>query len=135
MLLGAISIASAQTQGALLGEPLNIYIDTHLPNSHPLKKELVKKLIRSGKVVLVTLPEKADLILDLDETGRGLSQCASIWNQSNCGNRGRAVLKSRQTGQELWSEEKGGAWQMSGWSGGSVGKKLGEDLVKFLSKH
>jgi hypothetical protein len=114
----------------------SLYIDTHLPNSHPLKKELADKLKQSGKVVIVTLPEKADLILDLEQTGRGVSSCSgSIFFSGACGNRGRAVLKNRQTGDELWSEEKGGARQMSGWSAGMVGRKLGDDVVRFLKNY
>jgi hypothetical protein len=114
----------------------SLYIDTQLPNSHPLKKELADKLKQSGKVMIVLLPEKADLILDLEQTGRGVSACSgSIIFPAACGNRGRAVLKNRQTGEELWSEESGGPWQMSGWSAGMVGRKLGNDLVKFLTRY
>jgi len=112
----------------------SLYVDTHLPNSHPLKKELVDKLQQSGKVKIVTLPGKADLVLELDETGRSLGTCTTgIF--VDCGHRGRALLKARQTGEELWSEEKGGGWQWSGWSAGMVGRKLGNDLVKFLSQY
>jgi hypothetical protein len=111
----------------------SLYIDTHLSNSHPLKRELIEKLKQSGTVMIVTLPDKADLILDLEQTGRSLGMCAGgILFSSACGHRGRVVLKSRQTGEELWSEEKGGAWQWSGWSAGTVGRKLGEDVVRFL---
>ena len=113
----------------------NLYVDTNLPNAHPLKRELVEKLKHSGRVTIVTLPENADLILILDQTGRSLGTCASIWLQSECGHRGRLVLRNRQTGEEMWSEEKGGAWQWSGWSDTKVGRKLGNDLVKFLSQH
>src|ERR1035437_2280064 len=111
----------------------SLYIDTTLPNAHPLKKELVDKLKQSGKVKIVTLPEKADLVLDLEETGRSLGTCtAGIF--VDCGHRGRAVLKSHHSGEELWSEEKGGGWQWSGWSAAAVGRKLGNDLSKFLAE-
>jgi len=113
----------------------SLYVDTNLPNAHPLKRELIEKLKRSGRVTIVTLPEKADLILILDQTGRSLGACASIWLHSECGHRGRVVLRSRQTGEEMWSEEKGGGLQWSGWSDTKVGRKLGDDLVKFLSQH
>jgi hypothetical protein len=110
----------------------SLYIDTTLPNAHPLKKELVDKLKQSGEVKIVTLPEKADLVLDLEETGRSLGTCtAGIF--VDCGHRGRAVLKSRHSGEELWSEEKGGGWQWAGWSAAAVGRKLGDDLSKFLA--
>jgi hypothetical protein len=112
-----------------------LYIDTPLPNAHPLKRELVDKLQHSGKVKIVTLPEKADLILSLEQTGRGVSACSGgIIFSGACGNRGRAVLKSRNTGEELWSEEKGGGWQWAGWSAAMVGRKLGDDLSKFLAE-
>jgi hypothetical protein len=111
----------------------SLYIDTNLPNAHPLKRELMDKLQRSGKVKLVTVPEKADLILSLEETGRSLGTCtAGIF--VDCGHRGRAVLKSRHSGEELWSEEKGGGWQWSGWSAAAVGRKLGNDLSNFLAE-
>jgi hypothetical protein len=104
-----------------------IYIDTRLPNAHPTKTELVAKLQKSGKVTLVNLPDQADLILILDQTER-------LWSGGGNGNRGRVILKDRRTGEEMWSEEKGGGWQMSGWSAGSVGRKLGDDLLKFLKQ-
>jgi hypothetical protein len=117
----------------------SLYINSPLPNSHPLKKELVEKLKQSGKVVIVTLSEKADLILDLEQSGRGVRSCngniANVILSSACGNRGKAVLKSRQTGEELWSEEKGGPYQWSGFSAAKVGRKLGDDLIKFLSQN
>jgi len=77
----------------------------------------------------VNLPEQAQLILQLDQAGR--LDCSF---NTACGNRGSAVLKDRLTGDELWSEENGGAWQMSGWSRAAVWRKLGDELVKFLSK-
>lgn len=113
-----------------------LYIDTHLPDSHLLKKKLIEKLNQSRMVTIVTLPDKADLVLDLEQTGRSLGMCAGgIFFSSACGHRGRVVLKSRLTGEELWGEEKGGAWQMSGWSDAKVGRQLGNDLIKFLSHY
>src|SRR5580658_2145483 len=100
----------------------SLYVDTNLPNAHPLKRELVEKLKQSGRVTIVTLPEKADLILILEQTGRSLGACASIWLHSECGHRGRVVLRNRQTGEEMWSEEKGGGMQWSGWSDTKVGR-------------
>ncbi len=120
-LLLCVAGASADAQ--------TIYIDTRLPNAHPMKKELVAKLQKWGKVTIVNLPEQAELILLLDQTGR--LDCSF---NTACGNRGSVVLRNRLTGDELWSEEKGGAWQMSGWSAGAVGRKLGDDLVKFLKQ-
>jgi hypothetical protein len=126
MALLLLSVLAAHGQQSL-------YIDTTLPNAHPLKKELVDKLKQSGKVKIVTLPEKADLVLDLEETGRSLGTCTTgIF--VDCGHRGRALLKNRQSGEELWSEEKGGGWQWSGWSAGMVGRKLGNDLNKYLAE-
>ena len=109
----------------------SIYLDTHLPTAHPMKREFLQKLHQWGNATIVNLPEQADLILQLDQTDK-LGGLASVWTVR--GNAGCAVLKDRRTGEELWSETKGGAWQMSGWSTAAVGKKLGDDLVKFLAK-
>ena len=81
-----------------------IYIDTHLPNSHPMKKELLEKLHKWGKVTVVNLPDQADLILQLDQTDK-LGGLISVWTVR--GNAGCAVLKDRRTGEELWSETHG----------------------------
>ena len=124
----SLVFALALLGSAMAQAPKSIYIDTRLPNAHPMKKELLDKLRGWGKITVVNLPEQGDLILQLDQTERLLSGGGN-------GNRGRAVLKDRLTGEELWSEEKGGGWQMSGWSAGAVGGKLGSDLVKFLSKN
>jgi hypothetical protein len=126
--LGAFLLLCGITVGATAQ---GIYLDTHLPNAHPMKRELLEKLHKWGKATIVNLPEQADLILQLDQTDK-LGGLASPWTVR--GNAGCAVLKDRRTGEELWSETKGGAWQMSGWSTATVGKKLGDDLVKFLKQ-
>jgi|HubBroStandDraft_4_1064222.scaffolds.fasta_scaffold116804_1 hypothetical protein len=70
-----------------------------------MKKELLEKLRGCGKVTVVNLPQQADLVLQLDQTER-------LLRGGGNGNRGRAVIKDRLTGDGLWSDEKGGRWQM-----------------------
>lgn len=54
---------------------------------------------------------------------------------SGSGDRGSVILKNRRTGEELWTESRGGGWSMRGWSNAAVGRKLGDDLINFLSKN
>jgi len=111
-----------------------LFIDTRLPNENHMVNELTKKLEKANVATVVPLAEKADLVLLLDQTGRNLGNCYSIWLQGSCGHRGRAVLRVKATGEELWNDERGGGWEMAGWSDGKVGKKLGDELVTFFKR-
>ena len=104
--------------------PQTIYIDSP-PDAQPIKKEITQKLQQWGEITVVYLPEKADLILELDQSGK--------LSASGTGNRGSVVLKNRRTGEDVWSQSRGGAWSMRGWSNAWVGKRLGADLVNFLT--
>jgi hypothetical protein len=48
------------------------------------------------------------------------------------GDKGAAVLKDAHTGEDLWTDSRGGSWSMRGWSNRAVGRKLGAKLVEFL---
>lgn len=114
------------------GAQTTLFIDTRLPNQNPMVRELKQKLEDAHVATVVPLAEKAEVILLLDQTARNLGNCASIWLQGSCGHRGRAVLRVRATGEELWTEERGGGWEMAGWSDAKVGKKLGVHLLAFF---
>ena len=107
--------------------PGSIYIDSR-PEAQPIKDEIVKKLREWGKITVVGVPEQADLVLELDQSEKLLITTGS-------GNRGSVVLKNRRTGEDLWGRSRGGAWSMRGWSNAWVGKRLGSDLVRWLSKN
>jgi hypothetical protein len=107
--------------------PQSIYIDAP-PDAAPIKKQIVAKLQAWGEISVVNLPEQADLILELVQSGK-------LNLASGSGDRGSVVLKNRRTGEELWTESRGGGWSMRGWSNAAVGRKLGDDLISFLSKN
>lgn len=111
-----------------------LFIDTRLPNQNHILQELTKKLEKANVATVVPLAEKAEVVLLLDQTGRNLGNCYSIWLQGSCGHRGRAVLRVKATGEELWNDERGGGWEMAGWSDGKVGKKLGDELVTVFKQ-
>jgi hypothetical protein len=113
--------------GHHLLRPQTIYIDTP-PDAQPIKVEIVKKLQNWGEVKIVTLPEQADIILQM-------VQSEKLNMSTGSGNRGSVVLKNRRTGEDMWSQSRGGAWSMRGWSNAAIGKKLGDDLIKFLSNN
>lgn len=96
------------------------------PDAQAIKEEIVKKVVAWNGVSIVTLPSQADLILELVQSGK-------LNVVSGSGNKGAAVLKDAHTGEDLWSDSRGGAWSMRGWSNRAVGRKLGEKLVGFLA--
>lgn len=103
-----------------------IYIDAP-PDAQPIKQEITAKLSQWGKVSPVAKPDQADYQLTLQQSEKLNLAIGS-------GDRGSVVLIDRATGQELWSESRGGAWSLRGFSNASVGRKLGADLVHFLQK-
>jgi len=121
LVFALILLGSAMAQA-----PKTIYIDAS-PDTQPIKEQVIDKLHTWGEIEVVNLPEQADLILQLVQSEKLLVTTGS-------GNRGSVVLKSRRTGDDLWGQSRGGAWSMRGWSNAWVGKKLGSDLVSFLSK-
>ncbi|MDR5726978.1 MAG: hypothetical protein RB191_05870 [Terriglobia bacterium] len=102
-----------------------IYIDAP-PDAEPIKTEIVRKLHTWGEIAVVYKPEQADLILELVQSGK-------LNLGSGSGNRGSVVLKDRRTGEDLWSRSRGGGWSIRGFSNTVVGRKLGDDLIQFLS--
>ncbi len=107
--------------------PKRIYVDAP-PDAAPIKKQILAKLQAWGEISVVNLPEQADMILELEQ-----SEKLNVFSGS--GDRGSVILKNRRTGEELWTESRGGGWSMRGWSNAAVGRKLGDDLINFLSKN
>ncbi len=107
--------------------PKSIYVDAP-PDAAPIKKQILAKLQAWGEISAVNLPEQADLILELVQSGK-------LNAFSGSGDRGSVVLKNRRTGEELWTESRGGGWSMRGWSNAAVGRKLGDDLINFLREN
>jgi hypothetical protein len=96
-------------------------------NGSPVvEAEISKKLISWGRLDVVTRPEKADLILEVTQTGE-------LNLNTGAGNQATGVLKDYQSGLQLWSTAKGGSWAMSGWSNAWVGRSIAGELIKFLS--
>lgn len=129
-LLGVSEAGLAQQSAPLVfpsSRAHSIYIDAP-PDAQPIKAQILKRLQVWGEITVVSLPEKADLILQLVQSGK-------LNPFSGSGDRGSVVLKKRGTGEELWSQSRGGGWSMRGWSNAAVGRKLGDDLIQFLSTH
>jgi hypothetical protein len=95
------------------------------PDAQAIKEEIAKKLITWNGVSVVTLPASADLVLEVVQSGK-------LNVATGSGDKGAAVLKDGHTGEDLWTDSRGGGWSMRGWSNRAVGRKLGEKLVEFL---
>jgi hypothetical protein len=92
-----------------------------------LKTEIHSKLASWEKLTLVSLPEEADLLFVITQTG-DLQQGVPTSAVSAAG-----LLIDPQTSQELWSVSKGGFWAISGWSVSKVGRQMADDLIKFIN--
>jgi len=90
-----------------------------------LRSEISKKLLKWGRLTVVTSPEQADLVLEVVQTGQ-------LDVATGAGNQATATLKDHQSEVELWSDTKGGSWAMSGWSNAWVGRAIAGDLIKFF---
>jgi hypothetical protein len=112
---------TAQNQGQ---HRRTLYIQAP-PDAQAIKQEIAKKLVAWNGVSLVTLPANADLILEVVQSGK-------LNVMSGSGDKGAAVLKDAHTGEDLWTDSRGGEWSVRGWSNKAVGRKLGEKLVEFL---
>jgi hypothetical protein len=95
------------------------------PDAQAIKEEIVKKVAAWNGVSIVTLPAQADLTLEVVQSGK-------LNVMTGSGDKGAAVLKDTHTGEDLWSDSRGGSWSMRGWSNRAVGRKLGGKLVEFL---
>jgi hypothetical protein len=89
-----------------------------------LETEISNKLLRWGKLTLVTAPEKADLVLKVEQTGQ-------LNTTTGEGNQAAALLTDRESGQVLWGATKGGSWAMSGFNYAWVGRAIASDFIKF----
>jgi ABC-type glycerol-3-phosphate transport system substrate-binding protein len=125
ILLAAAVLASAL--GCAQDQPdtkRKLYIQAP-PDAQAMKEEIVKKVAAWNGVSIVTLPEKSDLVLEVVQSGK-------LNVMTGAGDKGAAVLKDAHSGEDLWSDSRGGAWSMRGWSNRAVGRKLGSKLVEFL---
>jgi len=97
-----------------------------VPSGNPvLKTELSGKLIKWGKLTLVTSPENADLVLKVVQT-------SDLNLATGAGNQATALLTEPASGIELWSKTKGGSWAMSGYSNAWVARELAKEFIKFF---
>jgi ABC-type glycerol-3-phosphate transport system substrate-binding protein len=95
------------------------------PDAQAIKEEIVKKVTAWNGVSIVTLPEQADLVLEVVQSGK-------LNVMTGSGDKGAAVLRDAHTGEDLWSDSRGGGWSIRGWSNRAVGRKFGEKLVGYL---
>lgn len=92
-----------------------------------LKTEISGKLIRWGRLSLVSSPTDADLTLFVVQT----SQFNAMAGE---GNQATALLKERSSGIEMWSTTKGGSWSLSGYRISSVARDMADAFMKFFEK-
>ena len=98
------------------------------PDAQAIKEEITKKVVAWNRVTIVTKPTDVDYVLEVAQSGK-----LNVFTGS--GDKGAAVLKDGHTGEDLWTDSRGGGWSMRGWSNRAVGRKLGEKLVEFLEVH
>jgi hypothetical protein len=122
LVLAALSTFLAAQNHSVMKQTLYIQAT---PDAQSMKEEIAKKVVAWGGVSIVTLPAQADLVLDLMQSGK-------LNLTTGSGDKGAAVLKDAHTGEDLWSDSRGGGWSMRGFSNRSIGRKLGEKLVEFL---
>ena len=115
----AVAFLAAQEQ-----QKRTLYIQAP-PDAQAMKEEISKKVTAWNGVSLVTLPANADLVLEIVQSGK-------LNVATGSGDKGAAVLRDAHTGEDLWTDSRGGGWSMLGWSNRAVGRKLGEKLVEFL---
>ena len=115
------TLAMAQSQEAV---KRSLYVHAP-PDAQAIKEEIVKKVAAWNGISIVTLPEHADLILEIAQSGK-------LNVMTGSGDKGAAVLRDARTGEDLWTDSRGGGWSRRGWSNRAVGRKLGSKLVEFL---
>jgi len=121
LLLIIVGFLAAQKQAQ---QKRTLYIQAP-PDAQAMKEEIAKKLAAWNGMSVVASPAKADLILEVVQSGK-------LNVITGSGDKGAAVLKDARTGEDLWNDSRGGSWSIRGWSNRAVGRKLGEKLVEFL---
>jgi len=91
-----------------------------------MKAEIHAKLSKWGKLTLISIPEEADLVLEVVQTGN-----LEYYSPGSAAS-GAALLRELHSGLELWSVKKGGYWAMSGYSISKVARQIGDALIEFL---
>jgi len=91
-----------------------------------LQTEISKKLLQWGKLILVSSPSQADLVLEVVQTGQ-------LNLGTGAGNQAAALLRDSESGTQLWSTTKGGSWSMSGYSSAWVGRRIADEFIKFYN--
>ena len=111
----------------VLGKARTLCIVLGPDSSRALKTEIAKRILKWGRLNLVSNPEEADLILEVHQTGHLYKSGPQESNQA------AAILKSREFGSELWSTTKGGTLSFLGYSAAWVGRAIADDLTKFFN--
>ena len=121
--------------GASLGSPINPTqvlrtaksILVVVSGDKAMEAEVNAKLLKWGKLALVSASGHADLTLEITQTGK--------FNAMRYGSAvtAGAVLRDSETATVLWSSTKGGVWSMSGASTRHVGRQIADELIKFLN--
>jgi hypothetical protein len=97
-----------------------------LTGDKAMEAEINKKLLAWGKLALVSGSGKADLGLEVTQTGKyGVMRTGSAVTAA-------AVLRNLETGEVMRSTTEGGFWSMSGASIRQVCGQIAKDLIKFL---
>jgi hypothetical protein len=93
-----------------------------------METEIAKKLLGHGNLSVENSMGKADLVLEVTQTGK------YDWIRGT-GVTAAAELRDAENGTVLWSATKGGSWAMSGYSTRAVARQIADELLKFLEQN
>ena len=94
--------------------------------SAALRAEIMRRFLAWGRLRLVSIPEDADLVLQVTQTS-GLRSLES--------NQAAAWLKDPDSGTEIWAETKGGRLRLTGWSQSRVARSIADDVIRFYERN
>lgn len=117
--------ATRRSPEEIITSSKTLYVWSPAAGSLSVKTEISKKLRGWGGLTLVELPEDADLILQVEQTGK-LNMMTGEGAQAS------AVLIDAKSRIQLWAKTNGGGWSIKGWSIGSSSRAVADDLIKFL---
>jgi S1-C subfamily serine protease len=108
----------------IIGSSKTLYVWSSA-GSLSVKTEISNKLRAWGGLTLVELPEDADLILQVEQTGK-------LNSATGEGAEASAVLIDAKSRIQLWAKTKGGSWSMTGFSISRASRAVADELIKFF---
>lgn len=103
-----------------------LYVSAPTNGSLAVKIEISKKLREWAGLALVESAEGADLILQVEQTGK-----LNVW--TGMGAQAAAVLFDTRHRTQLWTKTVGSGWSVYGWSIAASSRAVADDLIQFLT--